>query len=134
MVALASSIASPLSVLIFIAHCHSIDFSCQKLYAILRCLPPANISPPPSLREYSIWNREYTFRERAQFSLRNNSVVKAHSGCSFNPHTKECSMSQSLLEMTKDLVLAQIEAHSLSPEDMQTALQHTYSSLLALQA
>jgi len=43
-------------------------------------------------------------------------------------------MSQSLLEMTKDLVLAQIEAHSLSPEDMQTALQHTYSSLLALQA
>jgi predicted transcriptional regulator len=43
-------------------------------------------------------------------------------------------MSQTLLEMTKDLVLAQIEAHSLSPEDMQTALQHTYTSLLALQA
>ena len=41
-------------------------------------------------------------------------------------------MPQSLLEMAKDLVLAQIEAHRLSPEDMQTALQHTYSSLLAL--
>src|SRR6266436_7987937 len=49
-------------------------------------------------------------------------------------HTKECSMSQSLLEMAKDLVLAQIEAHRLSPEEMQTALQHTYSSLLALKA
>lgn len=43
-------------------------------------------------------------------------------------------MSQSLLEMAKDLVLAQIEAHRLSPEEMHTALQHTYSSLLALQA
>jgi len=36
--------------------------------------------------------------------------------------------------MAKDLVLAQIEAHRLSPDEMQTALQHTYSSLLALQA
>ncbi len=43
-------------------------------------------------------------------------------------------MPQSLLEMAKDLVLAQIEAHRLSPDEMQTALQHTYSSLLALQA
>jgi predicted transcriptional regulator len=43
-------------------------------------------------------------------------------------------MSQSLLEMAKDLVLAQIEAHRLSPEEMHTVLQHTYSSLLALQA
>ena len=43
-------------------------------------------------------------------------------------------MSQSLLEMTKDLVLAQIEAHRLSPEEMHAALQHTYNSLLALQA
>jgi predicted transcriptional regulator len=48
-------------------------------------------------------------------------------------HTKEYSMSQSLLEMTTDLVLAQIQAHRLSPDEMQTALQHTYSSLLALQ-
>jgi len=43
-------------------------------------------------------------------------------------------MSQILLEMTKDLVLAQIEAHRLSPEEMHTALQHTYASLQALKA
>jgi len=43
-------------------------------------------------------------------------------------------MSQTLLEMAKDLILAQIQAQKLSPEDMHTALQHTYSSLLALQA
>jgi predicted transcriptional regulator len=43
-------------------------------------------------------------------------------------------MPQTLLEMTKDLVLAQIEAHRLSPEEMHTALQQTYTSLLALQA
>jgi predicted transcriptional regulator len=36
--------------------------------------------------------------------------------------------------MAKDLVLAQIQAHSLSPEDMHTALQDTYNSLLALHA
>ena len=48
--------------------------------------------------------------------------------------TKECSMSQTLLEMAKDLVLAQIEAHRLSPEEMHAALQQTYSSLSALQA
>ena len=43
-------------------------------------------------------------------------------------------MSQTLLEMAKDLVLAQIEAHRLSPEEMHAALQQTYSSLSALQA
>ena len=43
-------------------------------------------------------------------------------------------MSQTLLEMAKDLVLAQIEAHRLSPEEMQTALRHTYAHLVALQA
>ena len=43
-------------------------------------------------------------------------------------------MPQTLLEMAKDLVLAQIQAQKLSPEDMHTALQQTYSSLLALQA
>ena len=43
-------------------------------------------------------------------------------------------MSQSLLEMAKDLMLAQIEAHRLSPDEMHAALQQTYSSLLALQA
>jgi predicted transcriptional regulator len=43
-------------------------------------------------------------------------------------------MSQSLLEMAKDLVLAQIQAHTLSPEEMHTALQQIYASLLALKA
>ena len=43
-------------------------------------------------------------------------------------------MPQTLLEMAKDLVMAQIEAHRLSPEEMHTALQLTYASLKALQA
>jgi predicted transcriptional regulator len=43
-------------------------------------------------------------------------------------------MSQTLLEMAKDLVRAQIQAHRLSPEDMHAALQDIYSSLLALHA
>ena len=43
-------------------------------------------------------------------------------------------MSQTLLEMAKDLVMAQIEAHRLSPEDMHQALQQTYASLQALEA
>src|SRR5215471_17734562 len=47
-------------------------------------------------------------------------------------HTKECSMSQTLLAMAKDLVLAEIQAHKLSPEEMHAALQHIYSSLQAL--
>jgi predicted transcriptional regulator len=41
-------------------------------------------------------------------------------------------MPQTLLEMAKDLVMAQIEAHKLSPEDMHQALQQTYTSLQAL--
>src|SRR2546429_2447130 len=49
-------------------------------------------------------------------------------------HTKEGSMSQTLLEMAKDLVLAQIQAKTLSPDDMHAALQQTYGSLKALQA
>ena len=36
--------------------------------------------------------------------------------------------------MAKDLVMAQIEAHRLSPEEMHTALQHIYSSLHVLKA
>jgi hypothetical protein len=43
-------------------------------------------------------------------------------------------MSQTLLEMAKDLVMAQIAAHRLSPEEMHPALQQTYASLKALQA
>jgi predicted transcriptional regulator len=51
-----------------------------------------------------------------------------------NPYTKECSTSQTLLEMAKDLVMAQIQAHRLSPEGMHAALQQTYASLQALKA
>jgi predicted transcriptional regulator len=43
-------------------------------------------------------------------------------------------MSQTLLEMAKDLVLAQIQAKTLLPEDMHQALQQTYASLQALKA
>jgi predicted transcriptional regulator len=45
---------------------------------------------------------------------------------------KEYIMAQTLLEMAKDLVLAQIHVHQLSPEDMHAALQHTYASMHAL--
>ena len=41
-------------------------------------------------------------------------------------------MSQTLLEMAKDLVLAQIEAHKLSPEEMHQALQQTHTTLMTL--
>jgi predicted transcriptional regulator len=41
-------------------------------------------------------------------------------------------MSQSILEMTKELVLAQIRSGTLAPEDMQEALRRTYQSLLEL--
>jgi predicted transcriptional regulator len=43
-------------------------------------------------------------------------------------------MSQTLLEMAKDLVMAQITARRLSPEEMHQALQQTYASLQALKA
>jgi predicted transcriptional regulator len=36
--------------------------------------------------------------------------------------------------MAKDLVMAQIEARRLSPEEMHQALQHTYTSLKSLQS
>jgi len=41
-------------------------------------------------------------------------------------------MSQTLLEIAKDLVLAQIEAHRLAADEMHAALQHTYATLQAL--
>ena len=43
-------------------------------------------------------------------------------------------MPQSLLEMAKDLVMAQIRVSTLSPDDMRQALHHTYNSLAALKA
>jgi len=41
-------------------------------------------------------------------------------------------MSQTLLEMAKDLVMAQVAAHRLAPENMHQALQQTYASLQVL--
>ena len=41
-------------------------------------------------------------------------------------------MSQSVVEMTKDLVLAQTQSGMLSPEDMQEALRRIFESLMAL--
>jgi len=43
-------------------------------------------------------------------------------------------MAQTLLEMAKDLVMAQIAARHLSPDEMHQALQQTYASLKALHA
>jgi predicted transcriptional regulator len=43
-------------------------------------------------------------------------------------------MSQSVVEMTKDLVLAQIQSGTLAPEDMQDALRRTHQSLLELKS
>ena len=41
-------------------------------------------------------------------------------------------MGQSVLEMAKDLVMAQVQAGRLPPEDMLNALQMTHASLMAL--
>jgi predicted transcriptional regulator len=43
-------------------------------------------------------------------------------------------MSPSILEMTKDLVLAQIRSGTLLPEDMQEALRRTHQSLMTLKS
>jgi len=43
-------------------------------------------------------------------------------------------MAQSLIEMSKDLVMAMIRANQIPPEDMQKELQNTYASLAALQS
>jgi len=43
-------------------------------------------------------------------------------------------MSPSVLEITKDLVLAQIQAGTLAPEDMQEALRHIYQELRTLKS
>jgi predicted transcriptional regulator len=41
---------------------------------------------------------------------------------------------QSVLEMAKDLVMAQIQAGRFTPDTVQDALQKTYTSLMALKA
>ncbi|MDH3600133.1 MAG: MucR family transcriptional regulator [Candidatus Tectomicrobia bacterium] len=43
-------------------------------------------------------------------------------------------MSQTTLEMTKELVIAQIESEALSPEEVQTVLRQTHTLLMDLQA
>ena len=43
-------------------------------------------------------------------------------------------MAQSILEMAKDLVMAQIQAGSLPPDDMHKELQRTYASLMELKS
>ena len=43
-------------------------------------------------------------------------------------------MAQSILEMAKDLVMAQIQAGALPPDDMHKELQRTYASLTELKA
>lgn len=43
-------------------------------------------------------------------------------------------MAQSIIEMAKDLVMAQIQAGALPPEDMHKELQKTYASLMELKA
>ncbi len=43
-------------------------------------------------------------------------------------------MAQTILEMAKDLVMAQIQAGALSPEDMHRELQKTYACLMELKA
>ena len=64
----------------------------------------------------------------------NKSIESTKPLCLPTTSPKECSMSQTLLEMAKDLVKAQIEARNLSPDEMHQALQQTYASLKALQA
>jgi predicted transcriptional regulator len=41
-------------------------------------------------------------------------------------------MPQTVLEMAKELVMAQITAYGLTPESMRHALQNTHASLIAL--
>jgi predicted transcriptional regulator len=48
--------------------------------------------------------------------------------------TKEIVMSQTLLEMTKDLVLAQIQIKQVTPEALSSVLHNTYATLRSLQA
>jgi predicted transcriptional regulator len=50
-------------------------------------------------------------------------------------HMQEvAAMSPSILEMTKDLILAEIRSGVLAPEDMQGALRRTYQSMLSLKS
>jgi predicted transcriptional regulator len=43
-------------------------------------------------------------------------------------------MSQTILEMAKDLVLAQLQVKALAPDDMHHTLQQTHTTLMTLKA
>ena len=43
-------------------------------------------------------------------------------------------MSPSILELTKDLVIAQIQTDNMSPEDVHESTRHIFKSLLALKS
>jgi len=43
-------------------------------------------------------------------------------------------MSPSILEMTKDLVLAQIQTGNISPEEVPNAIRRIYQNLLTLKS
>jgi predicted transcriptional regulator len=47
--------------------------------------------------------------------------------------TREVSMPQTLLEMTKDLVMAQIQIKQVAPEALTSVLHSTYETLRSLQ-
>lgn len=43
-------------------------------------------------------------------------------------------MPQSILDMAKDLILAQIQAGQLTPDEIQSALRQTFANLMTLKA
>ena len=43
-------------------------------------------------------------------------------------------MSPSILELTKDLVIAQIQTDNMSPEDVHESTRHIFESLLDLKS
>jgi predicted transcriptional regulator len=73
--------------------------------------------------------------KRAQFLINRKQLWRSTTVPVSSPSLpRNAPMPQTLLEMAKDLVLAQIEARNLSPDEMHQALQHTYASLQALKA
>jgi predicted transcriptional regulator len=50
----------------------------------------------------------------------------------YNTPKEESTMSQTLLEMAKELVTEQIRVHQLSPEDAKSLLMHTHATLLSM--
>src|SRR5437763_1638365 len=85
----------------------------------------------------TLLSREYGRRppgERIDGDRHDHSVERTTRLCLPTTHTKEGSMSQTLLAMAKDLVMAQMQAQRLSPDEMHTVIQQIYASLKVLQA